>query len=1071
MAKVRLSDLAKKMNIPDKDLIFKLQSLGVQVEDSSQALDNEVIVAILTGKKLASARPRQVIMRDEKPQPEKKAGVVVRPPRPIVKTEAKPRRQPTEEVAPQPQQSGPIIAEFVEAAEAEAAEQERVAKEVPKVPEPRVAKRAPAGAEVEGPAAASDAPVMIPPVAPQPQQPAASSAAANVDDRRSPTGPTGPRARTTPTARPNYQGQQPVYQQRPPGNPPGQTPRPAGGGYGGSQQNPGGSGYQGNRPAGGGYQGNRPAGGGYGGANPGGTGTGYQGNRPAGGGTGYQGNRPAGGGYGGANPGGGTGYQGNRPAGGGTGYQGNRPAGGGTGYQGNRPAGGGGGYQGNRPAGGGGGYQGGRPGGSSRPGGGMGMPSAPPPGPPSLALRRKKTEEAEEGREKKKTTGKRGKRAPSVVEDDLKLFAKGPFSAQSVLDDDGEEITKRVATEGDEEDDDDVEIQRSPSSRRDSRKQVAPVSGKVLEFKRPTGKVTLSEGVTVKELADKLDVKANDLMKHLLMKKGMMLSINAPLGADLALEIAKDLDIDAELVSFETALEIESLEKISSTSGGAVSRGPVITVMGHVDHGKTSLLDAIRETNVAGGEAGGITQHIGAYAVEKRGRKIVFLDTPGHEAFTMMRARGAKVTDVVVLVVAADDGVMPQTKEAIDHARAAKVPMVVAINKIDKPNANIERVRRELSESGVLLEQWGGDVVSVEVSALKKTGIDDLLEMILLTSDILDLKATPELPARGVVLEARKEVGRGIVATVLIQDGTLKVGDAFFSGFATGRVRAMSDEHGKRITEAPPATPVSVMGFDDMPNAGDTFLVVDEEAQARLISEQRQQKARDQMQQKSRMSLDQLFLKMKSGSVKELNLIVKADVQGSVEVLGETLRKLSSEQVTLNVLHSSVGAISTNDILLASASDAIVVGFNVRPERSATELAEKEGVEIRLHTIIYNLIDEIKAAMTGLLDPTLHEVFQGRAEVRNTFKVPKVGTIAGCFVIEGIIPRTSSVRLLRDNRVIFEGKLSSLKHFKNDVSEVRQGFECGIGIERFQDMKLGDVIEAFKIEKQAGVLA
>ncbi|MHB8999398.1 MAG: translation initiation factor IF-2 [Thermoanaerobaculia bacterium] len=759
----------------------------------------------------------------------------------------------------------------------------------------------------------------------------------------------------------------------------------------------------------------------------------------------------------GARPGDRPGPGGPRPMGG----PGARPSGPG----GARPMGGPGGQRpggpGARPMGG----PGGRPG----PGGRM-MPSAPPP-PPGLATRRKKTSKDEELPEKKKTTGKRGKRAPGVVEEDTGYFTKGPFSATAVLNDDlGPETTVRPAGDEDEQ----AAPKHAPSSRRDARKQLAPSASRVLEFKRPTGKVTLSEGVTVKELSEKLHVKASDLMKHLLMKKGLMLSINAPLGADLELEIAKELDIDAELVSFEQAMEIEALEKIEATQGTAaatVVRAPVITVMGHVDHGKTSLLDGIRETKIAEGEAGGITQHIGAYQAEKRGRKIVFLDTPGHEAFTMMRARGAKVTDIVVLVVAADDGVMPQTKEAIDHARAAKVPMIVAINKIDKPEANIERVRRELSEFGVLVEQWGGDVVSVEVSAKKRQGLDELLEMILLTADMLELKSSPELPARGVVLEAKKEVGRGIVSTVLVQDGTLKIGDAFFSGAASGRVRAMTDYRGNRLKEAPPATPVLVTGFDDIPNAGDSFLVVDEESRARMIGEMRQEKVREASVQKAqRMSLDQLFQKMQAGSMKELNIILKADVQGSVEVLLETLRKLSGEQVKVNVLHASVGAISTNDILLASASDAIVVGFNVRPERSAADLAAKEGVDVRLHTVIYELQDEIKAAMTGLLDPRFQEVFMGRAQVRNTFKLPKVGTIAGCYVTEGTIPRTSGVRLLRDNRVIFEGKIASLRHFKNDVSEVKQGFECGIGIERFQDIKVGDVIEAFKIETLAGVL-
>jgi len=700
-----------------------------------------------------------------------------------------------------------------------------------------------------------------------------------------------------------------------------------------------------------------------------------------------------------------------------------------------------------------------RPGGTGRP-----TPPPPPPTAPGMLPRRKKVGGDDEMSPKKKTTGKRGK-SERPQEVDNELFTKGPFSGTQIIADDlGPDIPEPV--EGDES------KPHVPSTRRDARKQAAPVSAKVLEFKRPTGKVALTEGVTVKELADKLDIKANDLMKHLLLKKGLMVSMNAPLGGELALEIAKDLDIDAEIVSFEEAVEMEAMEKATTTGSGTTPRAPVITVMGHVDHGKTSLLDAIRETNVAAGEAGGITQHIGAYKVEKRGRKIVFLDTPGHEAFTMMRARGAKVTDIVILVVAADDGVMPQTKEAIDHARAAKVPMIVAINKIDKANANIERVRRELAENGVQVEQWGGDVVSVEVSALKKQGIDDLLDMILLTADILDLKSAPEMPARGVVLEAQKEVGRGIVATVLVQDGTLKIGDAFFSGTTWGRVRAMSDERGERVKEAMPATPVQVSGFDDVPGAGDTLQVLDDETQARVISQMRGEKAREAAQSKgSRMSLDQLFQRMQQGTVKDLNVILKADVQGSVEVLADTLRKLSTAEVRVNVMHASVGAISTNDVLLATASDGVLVGFNVRPERSAAELAEKEGVDVRLYTVIYALVDEIKAAMTGLLDPKFHEVFQGRAEVRNTFKVPKAGVIAGCMVVDGVIPRTAQVRLLRDNRVILEGKIASLRHFKNDVAEVRQGFECGIGIEKFQDIKVGDVIEAFKIEKLEPALA
>lgn len=658
--------------------------------------------------------------------------------------------------------------------------------------------------------------------------------------------------------------------------------------------------------------------------------------------------------------------------------------------------------------------------------------------------------EEEQRPDRKKPTGRRRR---TQRDDASKIFTKGPVSATAVLEYD------------------EAPVVRAPSNRRDHRKQQAPTVERSLEFEKPEGKLTVSEGVTVKDLADKIGVRAGDLMKHLMMRKGMMLAINSPLGAELAQEVAAELGVELELVSFEEAIELETIEKAASSDAESVERAPVITVMGHVDHGKTSLLDAIRKTDVADGEAGGITQHIGAYHVDQRGHKIVFLDTPGHEAFTMMRARGAKVTDIVVLVVAADDGVMPQTKEAISHAKAAEVPMIVAINKVDKPEANVEKVKRELSEASVLVEDWGGDVVSVEVSAKKKQGIEDLLDMILLTSEMLTLKATPDTPARGVVLEAKKEAGRGIVANVLIQDGTLRVSDYFLSGMASGRVRAMTNDHGERIEFAGPATPVSVTGFDDVPNAGDSFIAVDESSQARAIGEMRQAKAREEALRKApKMSLDQLFSKMQEGELKELPIIIKADVQGSVEVLNDSLTRLSNDQVRISTIHSSVGAITTNDVLLASASNAIVIGFNVRPQRDATELAEKEGVDIRTHTVIYELIDEIKLAMTGLLDPTFKEAFQGRALVRDTFKVPKMGTVAGCYVNEGTIPRNAQVRLLRDDVVVYEGKIGSLRHFKNDVNEVKQGLECGIGLERFQDVKVGDVIEAFKIEKLAGVL-
>jgi translation initiation factor IF-2 len=593
----------------------------------------------------------------------------------------------------------------------------------------------------------------------------------------------------------------------------------------------------------------------------------------------------------------------------------------------------------------------------------------------------------------------------------------------------------------------------------------------------PTGPVFLSEGVTVKELSEKLGVLAKDIVR-LLMGRGVFATVNQSLDADTAIQIAKEVGVEAAVVSFEEELELSRTaqeskegEEPSAPRAPRAPRAPVVTVMGHVDHGKTSLLDAIRETKVAEGEAGGITQHIGAYRVEVNGKPIVFLDTPGHEAFTSMRARGARATDIVVLVVAADDGVMPQTIEAIDHARAAKVPIVVAINKIDKNNANPDRVKKELADRGVLLESWGGEVPSAEISALKKTGIDHLLELLLIVADMQELTAPLAEEARGVVLEARRDAGRGNVVTVLVQSGTLSVGDVFFAGSVFGRVRSMHDDRGAKVAVAGPATPVEVTGFEELPLAGDTFQVVEDETKARSIVSFRQQKDRDKvMAASSKVSLDQLFSKIQEGRIKDLPLIVKADVAGSVEVLSQAIQGLSNEKVKISLLHAGVGAINTNDVLLASASGAIIIGFNVRPERKAEIEAEKNGVEMRLHTIIYNVTDEIKAAMEGLLEPTLKEVPRGRAEVRNTFKVPKFGIVAGCLVTEGSIARNSQLRLLRDNRVIYEGKVGSLRRFKDDVSEVKQGFECGIGLERYQDVKVGDVIEAFQVEKVAGVM-
>jgi len=493
-----------------------------------------------------------------------------------------------------------------------------------------------------------------------------------------------------------------------------------------------------------------------------------------------------------------------------------------------------------------------------------------------------------------------------------------------------------------------------------------------------------------------------------------------------------------------------------------------VTIMGHVDHGKTSLLDAIREANVAAREAGGITQHIGAYYVEKDGRKVVFIDTPGHEAFTRMRARGAKVTDIVVLVVAADDGVMPQTLEAIDHARAAKVPIIVAINKIDRPDAQPERIKQQLADRGLLAEDWGGETVMVPVSAKMKQNLDLLLEMILLVADLQDLKANPTRPAMGSVLEAKLDRGRGPVATVLVRNGSLHVGDYFICGAVFGKVRAMLNDRGEQIRDAEPSTPVEVLGLESLPEAGDDFQVVTDTGKAKQIVLFREAKVREAtMAKSSRLTLEQLQKRLAAGEVKELPIILKTDVGGSAEVLTDTLQKLSNDKVKIRVLHSGVGAINESDVLLASASDAIIIGFNVRPERNAAALAEQEKVDVRLHTIIYNLTDEIKRAMTGLLEPVYKEVYRGKAEVRETFRITKVGNVAGCIVQDGTITRDSEVRLLRDNVVVYTGKVSSLRRFRDDVSEVKSGMECGITLENFSDVKQHDVIEAFVTERVA----
>jgi len=602
---------------------------------------------------------------------------------------------------------------------------------------------------------------------------------------------------------------------------------------------------------------------------------------------------------------------------------------------------------------------------------------------------------------------------------------------------------------------------------RDSERRPAPPRPtRTLQFKdgeKPEGPILLSEMVTARELAEKLNITAKDLL-GLLIQKGVMVTTNQALPHELAEEICTDLEIDAMVASAEELIDFER-EESEEDVGPQTARPPVVTVMGHVDHGKTSLLDAIRSTRVAEGEAGGITQHIGASRIEASdGRTVVFVDTPGHEAFTQMRARGAQVTDIVVLVVAADDGVMPQTKEAINHARAGNVPLIVAVNKIDKSNANPDRVLQQLAEQEVLVESWGGEVPQVMVSAKTGEGISDVLDMILLVAEMKELTAAEQGPARGVVLEAQKEKGRGIVATVLIQQGTLNVGDYFFCGSTWGRVRALADDKGKRIKTAGPSMPVEIMGFDDVPAAGDVLQGTDDEAKALEVSSFRSQKEKEEgLMANRKVSLENLFDTIAESDTKELNVVIKADVQGSVEVLRETLNTLSTEKVAINVLHGSVGAITTNDVMLASASNAIIIGFAVRPERTARDLSEAEQVDLRLYTVIYDLVDDVRMAMVGLLDPIYKEEELGHAEVREVFKVPKIGAIAGCKVTDGLITRTAKARLLRDNVVIYEGELASLRRFKDDASEVRQGFECGIGLARYQDIKEGDVIEAFKM--------
>ncbi|MGI6778162.1 MAG: translation initiation factor IF-2 [Acetivibrionales bacterium] len=597
-----------------------------------------------------------------------------------------------------------------------------------------------------------------------------------------------------------------------------------------------------------------------------------------------------------------------------------------------------------------------------------------------------------------------------------------------------------------------------------SRKTAKPKKEKYIPPKAVLTMVKIPESVTVKTLAEILKKTSTEIIKKL-MSMGLMVTLNEEIDFETAAIIADEYGITAEkevIVSAEDILFDDS----EDDEEGLEPRPPVVVVMGHVDHGKTSLLDAIKKTNVTDTEAGGITQHIGAYMVSINGRKITFLDTPGHEAFTAMRARGAQVTDIAILVVAADDGVMPQTVEAINHAKAANVTIIVAINKIDKPGANPDRVKQELTEHGLVAEEWGGDVICVNVSALKRQNIETLLEMVLLSADMLELKANPNKQAKGTVIEAQLDKGRGPVATLIVQRGTLRVGDFIIAGNTAGRIRAMVDDKGRNIKEAGPSTPVEIIGLAEVPEGGQLFYQVEDEKMARQLAEKRKEKQREQqLNTTARVSLDELFNQIQEGHVKELNIIVKADVQGSVEAVKQSLEKLSNDEVRIKIIHGGVGAITEHDVTLAEVSNAIIIGFNVRPSAVVTAAAENAGVDIRLYRIIYNAIEDIEAAMKGMLEPTYKEVVLGHAEIRQIFKVSGVGTIGGCYVIDGKINRNSEVRVVRDGVVVHEGKLESLKRFKDDAKEVAQGFECGLSIERFNDIKEGDIVEAYTMEE------
>jgi|CXWL01.1.fsa_nt_gi translation initiation factor IF-2 len=643
---------------------------------------------------------------------------------------------------------------------------------------------------------------------------------------------------------------------------------------------------------------------------------------------------------------------------------------------------------------------------------------------------------------------------------------KGKRAKKSTRDREAEPVRREDATRWED-------LRTIPVHRREDRGRHAQPLAVTTETTKPRRKlIKLPAGVTVKEFAELVGQRPADVLRKL-MDMGQLLTFNHPISSDAAQLIAESYGVKIEVSTEKQGEDLLEAVVESSREEHLQSRPPVVTIMGHVDHGKTSLLDAIRETRVTEQEAGGITQHIGAYTVSVHGKQVTFLDTPGHEAFTAMRARGAKITDLVILVVAADDGVMPQTIEAINHAKAANVPIIVAVNKMDKPGANSERVKNSLTEYGLIPESWGGETIFVEVSAKQKTGLDTLLEMILLQAEVLELQADPHRLAKAIVIEAKLDRGRGPVATVLVQSGILRVGDAFVVGSFSGRVRALVTDRGAKVQEAGASMPVEVFGLPGVPGAGDPFVVCPNERVAREVAESRMQKQRQSELTAggARVSLDDLYARIKQGDIKELAVVIKADVQGSAEAVADSIAKLSADAVKLRVIHRGVGGITETDVLLASASGAIIIGFNVRPEPKAAALAEREGVDIRSYSIIYNAIEDIRAAMEGLLDPTLKERVLGRAEVRQVFSIPKAGTIAGCYVLDGMISRSNTqARVVRDNVTVYEGKLGSLRRFKDDAREVQQGYECGMSIENFGDLKPGDVIEVYTFDRIAAKL-